>query len=218
VPSIVAAAFALNVASMAQQSTFIGEPQIIKRPVDVELTPNGKLAVVRGHAPLSSEVDGLTVVDTATGNTLSWGSCQINPSQNLPGLGGFATFQPSDFIRTTNSRAILIGGRDTDGVFGEDTTYIDVLAFDVSTTVPTVTCLAHHEVGSTTSFNLRAGWVNDVEITPDESFAIVNSTNWIHVIDMATGDIARAFNIGSAPWQGRDGPSTRSRRRTVRQS
>ncbi len=166
-----------------------------KRPLDVEVTPNGLVAVVRGHAPGFDAIDGLTFVDTTTGVKLNKSGC------GTAGQGGYFytsnDFQPSDSLRVTNSRAILVGARDTDNNGSHDRTYIDVLAIDMSG--PTVTCLAHHEQGSTTSPNLQAGWTNDVEITPDESFAIVNSSNWIHVINLSNGTIAQAFNIGSFP-------------------
>lgn len=112
-------------------------------------------------------------------------------------------FQPSDSLLVTNSRAILVGARDTNGDGAHDTTYIDVLAIDMSVQPPTVTCLsqAHHVVGLVNG-NQMAGWTNDVELTPDESLAIVNSSNWIHVVDMNTGLIAQAWNIGSTPFAG----------------
>jgi hypothetical protein len=134
-------------------------------------------------------------VDTASGLTLQINSCASNA-----GFGGVVN--PSDFVRVTNSRAILIGGRDTNFGGGEDRTYIDVLSFDMNTNPPTVNCIGHHEVGSTAAAHLWAGYVNDVELTPDESLAIVNSQNWIHVIDMSSGSIAAAFNIGTAPYAG----------------
>lgn len=186
----------------AQQTTFIGEPQTTKRPLDVEVTPNGLVAVIRGHAPTTTGADGLVFVDTTTGLKLTLqGSCHVNTGQ-----GGYFyssnDYQPSDSLRVTNSRAILIGARDTNNDGAHDRTYIDVVGIDTTASTPTVACLAHYEQGSTTSTSLQAGWTNDVEITPDESFAIVNSSNWIHVIDMATGALAAAFNIGSLPYAG----------------
>lgn len=156
------------------------------------MTPNGRLAIVRGHAPGNDRIDGITVVDTSTGNKLP-----LQGSHPNTGLGGYRN--PSDFVQATNSRAILIGGRDTDTIPGEDTTYVDVLAFDMATTPPTVTCISHHELGGPSQ---PAGRVSDVEITPDETFAIVNSRNWIHVVRLSDGSIAQGFYLYAAPYAG----------------
>lgn len=183
-------------------TTFIAESPISKRPLDVEVTPNGLVAVVRGHAPTENAVDGLTFVDTSNGDVLMKTNCA-----GAAGRGGYFygpfpfDYQPSDSLRVTNSRAILVGARDTDGIGGHDSTYIDVLEIDMSGQTPTIRCLAHHEEGLVNS-NQIAGWTNDVELTPDESLAIVNSSNWIHVIDMNNGAIAQTWNIGSAPFAG----------------
>ena len=174
-----------------------------KRPLDMAVTPNGLVAVVRGHAPGSDVTDGLTFVSTTTGFALPKSSCDSNAGEGGYFYGPFPyDYQPSDSLQVTNSRAILIGSRDTDTNGLQDMTFIDVLAIDVAATQPVITCLAHHEEGSTTVPGQIAGWTNDVALTPDESLAIVNSSNWIHVIDLATGAISQSFNIGTPPWNG----------------
>lgn len=188
-------------ASAQAQTTFVAEPSMTKRPLDVEVTPNGLVAVVRGHAPSAIAADGLTFVDTATGIKLTPSSCVTSAGQGgyFWGPNPNSDRQPSDSLRLTNSRAILVGSRDTDNNSSHDKTYIDVLAIDPSGQPPSITCLAHHEAGIPTSASQSAGWTNDVQITPDESFAILNSSNWIHVVDMSDGSIAQSFNIGGFP-------------------
>jgi hypothetical protein len=74
-----------------------------------------------------------------------------------------------------------------------DTTIIDVVDINANPAV----CLAHHVRTGTGA--QAYGEASDVAITPDGGLAIVNSRNWIHVVDLPSGAIRVEFNIGSLP-------------------
>ena len=164
-------------------------------PVDVAATLNGRRSAVR-----SAISTGTTSGSYANGITL-WDLTGVTPS-TLP-LGAFVAsgegpsiglfgYEASDRIELTSNRGIATGS----GFFGvpgaaQDTTYIDV--FDAG---PTPAMLASHVIAPGANAYDAAGYANDVAITPDGAFAVCNSDNWIHLIDMGTGAIAVAFNIG----------------------
>jgi len=109
------------------------EASIGARPVDLEVTPNGAVAVVRGNVPLD---------DTASDYKVSlWSTRTTDPQQahivptpaNTVGRGNLAvsaTGLPlfSDAVAVTNDRVIAIGSN-----AAQDRTYVDILAISYAT-------------------------------------------------------------------------------------
>ena len=174
------------------------ESQIQAAPYDVELTPNGLISIVRGNSsatPIGSGSDqrvSFWRTDVTAG-------AQLFPNvSNAVGRGGVtlsngvATF--SNAIAANNERAVIIGSADTNFDSIEETTYVDIVAFDYTQTPPTVTVLATYALAG--AGNTPAGYAHDVAITPDGVLAVVTSANWIHVFELMTGGVVKAFNVG----------------------
>ena len=171
--------------SASAQVQFVNEVGIDVLPIDLAVTPDGLVGVVRSTDD-SSAGQMITIWDLDTGTELFFDrtTCQF-------GWGtGNAGYPTSDAIQATNSRAIAVGSRD-------DVTYVDILHIDPNEP-PVCGCLANYALTGTTN-QTKAGDVNDVAITPNGLFAVVNHKNWIHVFNLRSGAIAGQFNIGSYP-------------------
>lgn len=171
-------------------------------PVDVAVGYNGRHAGVRSAFPSSGpsapNANGVTFWDLTSATAPSGSTSNFS----LPGepvdvaLVGFG-FQPSDCIEMTNNQAVTIGSGFSAFASGShDQTYIDLFTRNVTTGVWSHS--ATHTVGPTTTTVMpweQAGHANDLAITRDGDFAIINDTNYIHRLEMATGTLL-SINIG----------------------
>jgi len=169
------------------------------------VTPNGKVAVVRGNnstPPGQNDDARLSFWRTDNGGRIYPNNQTGHVGRgNLPlnSTTGVAMF--SDAIAVTNDRVVAIGSADTDPNHGgEETIYVDILALDYSSGVPTVTVLpiggAPFALTGTPPYT-DAGDAHDVAITPDGSTAVVTCSNWILVFNLGDGTILQSFNVGS---------------------
>lgn len=178
------------------------ETSLSATPYDVDLTPNGLIAVVRGNSSATSATIGSDQrVSFWRTDVTSSAAAKIIPNVvntvgrgNLTTSSGIATF--SNAIAASNERAVLIGGADTTFDLIEDTTYVDIVSFDYTQSPPTATVLSTTVLGGGTSAGTMAGLAHDVAITPDGLLAVVSHRNWIHVFEMLTGTQVAAFNVG----------------------
>ncbi|MDP1794568.1 MAG: hypothetical protein Q8K63_10585 [Acidimicrobiales bacterium] len=169
-------------------------------PVDVALTPNGRRAAVRSANP-ATNTDGITFFD------LSLSPLPAGPIASFP-AGGYGTsmataptYMPSDRIALTNTRGVAIGsGSLVAGTMCQ--TYIDV--FDASATPGLIQSHVFGGLDTQLPWEM-AGYAHDVEITPDGSYGIVNSANWIHIVDVGNGNVT-AINIGGPGFGPNGGP------------
>jgi hypothetical protein len=165
-------------------------------PVDSAASHNSNRGAIR-YANPGSNATILTIWNLATagvsgrpmaGGTIG-GTGLLSGEQTSFG-SPLAAYQPSDRIQLTNMVGVSIGA----GGAAMDETYIEV--FDTSTP-----SLRYQHVegpppsGSLDWATLRAGFAHDVAITRDGVWAVVNSDNWIHVVDLVN-DIVYPFNIG----------------------
>ena len=176
-------------------------------PYDVDVTPNGLIAVVRGNNAAPANLANNDRVSFWRTDVTSSAIAQILPSTSLVGrglvttLGQAPTF--SNAIAVNNERAVIIGSADTDFDNFEDTTYVDIVAFDYTQSPPLVNVVSSTALGSTASQPEWAGLAHDVAITPDGTLAVVSHRNWIHVFELMTGTVVKAFHVG-----GSDSPSS----------
>lgn len=176
-------------------------------PYDVDITPNGVIAVVRGNSNAVAATSGTddrasfwrtdvtssALAKLAPNQTSIVGRGNLTTSNTIPGFPP-ATF--SNAIAVNNERAVLIGSADTTGDQIEDTTYVDIVSFDYTQSPPTVTVLSTATLGPGINASTMAGLAHDVAITPDGTLAVVSHRNWIHVFAMTTGAQVAAFNVG----------------------
>jgi hypothetical protein len=174
--------------------------------VDTDLTINGRKAAVRSAistgSPSAAFSNAITVWDLTVASTPTAPTFTITTKGEGISLAS-GGYKPSDLVRLTNIRAAAIGSgiSTVSGVGGpHDQTYIDLVDLSSGAHV------ASHTVGQTTTSiaqNQWAGIANDVEITRDGAYAVVNSDNYVHIMDMGSGTLT-AVNIGEVPF----GPST----------
>jgi hypothetical protein len=157
--------------------SFVNRFSTIRGPEDVALTPGGGVAVIRGvhrHAPAlgpTPHEDEVVIVRTTDGTRASFQS----PSLSNHGLS--VSLGASDLIATTNSKAVLIGQRH----FGAESTWktcVDIIDLSDTYGLGPKWLLSWELAG--------AGGANDVAITPDGNWAVVNHRNFIHVFDLQT--------------------------------
>lgn len=173
-------------------------------PVDSGVTYNGRRGVVRcgitTGLPSTSITGAINVWDLTTGSS---GSAPTSASFAARGetpdpylLGNL--WQPSDCVASANIYAVTTGSGSFIGTAlgGEhDQTYIEAL-ININTSTPSI--VTSHLIGRTSSSTPDwelAGHVNDVEITREGDFAIVNDRNWIHRIKLSDGT-RTSINIG----------------------
>jgi hypothetical protein len=161
-------------ASAAPQSvTYLQQFQILRSPDDVAVTPGaGGIAVVRASEhypdPIGGPVgngDEIIVVKTTDGS-------RATPLTGCTNFGLSIPSGASDLIAINSQRAVLLGQKHFGG---SETSYVNVLDLtDVYGAGPK--CLfggSWQKAG--------AGHVNDVAITPDGRYAVVNHKGWISV-------------------------------------
>lgn len=171
-------------------------------PVDTAVSYNGRRAGVRSayaaggvSAPIANGVCFWDLTSaTAPAGPVSAFSVRGEPVDVI--AVGFG-YQPSDAIEMTNNQAVTIGsGYSAFSSGPQDQTYIDLFVRNVTTGVWGHTSSAI--VGATTAAVNpweEAGHVNDLAITRDGDFAIINDTNFLHRLDMTTGTLV-SINIG----------------------
>ncbi len=170
-------------------------------PADCAATFNNLRAAIRYAGPNAGttpseviEIWQLTGAGVPGLPVQTYGAANGLIAGNQTGLGS-SGYQPSDRIELTNVNGASIGSGDS-GVIpgnGDDKTYVDIF------TVVAPFSVVHHTISplSVASWaTTHAGLANDVAITRDGAFAVVNSDNWIHVFNMGTGANVAAFNIG----------------------
>jgi hypothetical protein len=160
-------------------------------PLDLAVSPDGIFAVVRGtqdSAAVPPDIVSFWELSAgirffATGCTSGW-------------AGGTAEREFSDLVGATNSRAITIGSNSSTGIGAHNQTFIDVMAIDTTIDPPAASCVNNLLIPGGTASTM-AGDANDVAISWNGAYAVVSHRNWIHVISMASGAVAAAFNIGA---------------------
>ncbi len=192
-------------------------------PQDCAATHNGNRAAIRYANPSSNDtvisIFQLHAPGLPTGTLATIGGVQNGVAMK----SGVATdlsdpvwgYWPSDRIELTNNIGVSIGS----GLMGSsfapanaqsDETYIEV--FDVGSTAPAFLIQFVLPQTAPTSQALygveHAGNANDVAITRDGAWAVVNSDNWIHVVNLANPkgpNGLTGFNIGKFAYtQGED--------------
>ena len=179
----------------AQSNTFQYEALIQSRPVDLEVTPNGLVAVVRGNSANDDPSDQkLSLWDT---HALTASQGKIIPMQpsvvgrgNVPMTSGQLPLV-SDAIAVTNDRVIAIGSDVT-----QTKTYVDILSISYASEPPTATVLQTYMLGLTGT-GRTAGLAHDVAITPDGALAVVSCRNWVYVFRLSDGILTAQLNIGT---------------------
>ena len=194
-------------AQVEWNNTLVTEYQINAIPLDLEVTPNGKVAVVRSNLPGSNLYNNqkVTFWRTDTGASITPGGTPPASQGNLPWVASTGKPLFSDALAVTNDVAVAISSAAV-GYTAENTTYVDIYRITYPGGVPQVDFLTSHTLGGGTNFNTLAGTAHDVAITPNGSLAVVNHTNWIHVFDLSTGGIYRSIHIGGVDSQGNKGP------------
>lgn len=209
---IATAGLLLDRPASAQTNSFLKQQSISAIPLDLAVSPDGSLAVVRANdGAQPGSTSKLTVWQTSTGNGITIGG--VLPANlgrgNLPRVLGINYV--SDGVAVTNTRAVSIGSADTAPPNGEDTTYVDVLRIDASASGNQTSLLSPFVFGGPGTPATEAGLAHDVAITPDGTLAVVHHRNWIHVLDLVNQDppaVLQAFHIGGLPsgpcWPGPD--------------
>jgi hypothetical protein len=194
-------AFALLTGQLAS-AQFMHETTLNATPYDVDLTPNGLIAVVRGNSAEPANLPSNNRVSFWRTDVTSSPLAKITPNQPLVGRGNLTTNlgapTVSNAIAVNAERAVIIGSADTTGDPFEDTTYVDVVSFDYTQSPPTVTVLSTTALGGGVDESTMAGEAHDVAITPDGMLAVVAHRNWIHVFELMTGSVVKSFNVGGA--------------------
>lgn len=183
-------------------------------PQDCAATYNGNRAAIRFANPSSNDTV-ISIFQLHATGLPSGALATIGGVQNGVAMkSGIATdlsdptwgYWPSDRIELTNNIGVSIGS----GLMGSihapsnaqsDETYIEV--FDVGSTSPAFLIQFVLPLAAPTSLALydveHAGNANDVAITRDGAWAVVNSDNWIHVVNLANPKGPNGiipFNIG----------------------
>src|SRR5688572_2925505 len=195
------AAFA-NAAPQWVEHTF--NPGAGEYPVDCAATPNNNRAVVRYANPMSNgtiltvfKLDGpfpgTPVLANLGGGTIRSGNQTVVSAVNP------RFYQPSDRVEVTNAFAVSIGSGDSGGLLPNDETYVELL--DLTSSPPSLlTQLVFSSTSPAPQYDDdHAGLANDLAITRDSEWAVVNSDNWIHVIFVANLPATwtvYSFNIG----------------------
>jgi len=158
--------------------TFVNRVDTLLGPEDVALVPGGGIAVVRCVVrpidPVFSHPDEIIVIKTGGTSPGERAIVAANPPH--AGFHGLtASLGASDLVAVTSARAVLIG-QNHEGPESSWRTFIDVL--DLTDTYGSGPIFAK-------SFEFaNSGGANDVAITPDGTWAVVNSRNRIDVIDL----------------------------------
>ncbi|MDH4143374.1 MAG: hypothetical protein OEV61_12260, partial [Chloroflexota bacterium] len=189
--SIIAAALtaiALSVnhapGASAQSANYKKQFSLARSPDDVEFTKRGGIAVVRASQHYPDQIigpqpsDDLVVVVNPTNGT----RILIQPANKC---APFALTQPAgaaDLVAASEARAVLIGQRHwTSGAIAGQYTSVNVLDLTDAYGVNGPICIKSWS-------KAEAGFVSDVDITPDGRFSVVNHRGAISVfrIDGAT--------------------------------
>ncbi len=173
-------------------------------PVDCAATPNNNLALVRyanstfndpilAVWKLNGPFSATPLLAPIGGGSLKSGN-QTTLSANNP-----RAYQPSDRVEVTNSFGVSIGSGDSvGGSLINDETYIELTDLTSSPPALLTQIVVSSSGGSAYAYD-HAGLANDLAISRDSEWAVVNSDNWIHAIYTASLPSAwtvTAFNIG----------------------
>lgn len=175
-------AFLVGVASLAltsgvvgaapQSVTYLQQVDIARSPDDVAVTPGaGGIAVIRASEHSfdpafgpQAHADEIVVIKSTDGSRAPLSACQPFALTNPEGA--------SDLVAVNSQRAVLIGQNHFNAI---KTSHVNVLDLtDVYGAGPM--CLPGGNWSKTS-----AGHVNDVALTPDGRYAVVNHKGWISV-------------------------------------
>jgi len=184
--------------AMPQTNNFVAEASIDAIPLDLEVTPNGKVAVVRGNIPGDATANDqkLSIWRTDTGAQVLPNPINTVGKGNLIVKDGLPMF--GDAVAVTNSRVVAIGSHGAVPSVDEDTIYVDILELRYSGGGVNAIVLAAHEltVGGSNPLT-KMGLAHDVAVTPDGGMAAVTHANWVHFFELATGSLVGGVNLGS---------------------
>jgi hypothetical protein len=173
-------------------------------PVDCAATPNNNLALVRyanstfndpilAVWKLNAPFSATPLLASIGGGSLKSGN-QTTLSANNP-----RAYQPSDRVEVTNSFGVSIGSGDSSGgSIINDETYIELTDLTSSPPALLTQIVVSSSGGAAYDYD-HAGLANDLAISRDSEWAVVNSDNWIHLIYTASLPSAWTvypFNIG----------------------
>jgi hypothetical protein len=165
-------------------------------PLDLAVSPDGVPAVVRGS---EDGVDRVSFWELSGGIRFFPGGCTGTFANTA------AQIRFSDLVAATNSRAVVIGSSSSTGIGAHNQAFIDVFAIDSTLDPPAASCLTNLPVPATGDVSTTGGDANDVAISNNGQWAVVNGRNWIHVITLSTGAVT-GFNIGSVTGPFFNGP------------
>jgi hypothetical protein len=169
-----------------------GHFQVDTKPEDLMVTPDGRVAIVRGN----SDGERVLAFDLISGNNITIGGA-------FGGQGAHA--HNADVVAVTNERAVAIGSVVGAGSFNENKTHVEV--FEILATTPP-------QVNVKWSFTFTDnGQAHDVAITPDGTKAVVASAQRIRVFDLyaptqASALLTEATVAGAPRWTFTDGVGT----------
>jgi hypothetical protein len=180
-------------------------------PYDCATSHNNNRAAVR-YANPSSNATIVTIWNLVTAgvtpipvHTIGGGGVKSGVGTML-GFSPFTNYMPSDRIDLTNSVGVSIGAGESPFIpmsGALDESYIEVFDF-----APPGIRFQHVQApaSSVDWENLRAGFAHDVAITRDGDWAVVNSANWIHVLNLnftlPSAARVQSFNIGRFDYSG----------------
>lgn len=175
-------------------------------PVDCSATPNNNRALVRYANPSNnSPILGVWRLTSpygvgSTSLMAQFGGGFTLKSGNQTTLSPFnlRAYQPSDRVEVTNSFGVSIGSGDSGNGVANDETYIELTDMSSSPALLTQIVVSSSSQPPLYDYD-HAGLANDLAITRDSEWAVVNCDNWIHLIYTATlpsSWVVYDFNIG----------------------
>ncbi len=186
--------------------------QLGPRPVDTATTFNNNRAATRYADPAGNNSEVITIWDLnaagvpAAPIAFFGGGTMKTGNRTSLGSNLWLDYQPSDRIEMNNIRSVSIGSGNSgmNPGFGDDETYIEVVKVGAATPTMFPQLVISPTAGSWPG--TRAGLANDVALTRDGAWAVINSNNWIHVVEIAGGTVPTDydFNIGSFDYSGTD--------------
>jgi hypothetical protein len=172
----------------------VGEGTLEAVPVDFELVSDGSRAVVRASRT-ADKTDVISIWETSGGTQIA-GTSPLGTFCSGAKLSWPSTW-PSDAVRVVGTKGVLIGNFLTPTGWQ---TLIDVVEAGGATPdcVPGGNFAEPSPAPSGFGAFDEAGEAHDLDITPDGKYAVINSRNWVFVVDLSATPptLALAKNTG----------------------